>query len=114
MVSVPEAQGCQTFRHRSCRLGTAETNPTRNHQVAGLIPGLAQWVKDLPFSHELWCRSQTWLGSGVAVAVVRLAAAAPVRALAWEPSYAEGVALKGQKKRKKQHSATQICHRTNV
>ena len=21
------------------------TNPTRNHQVAGLIPGLAQWVK---------------------------------------------------------------------
>ena len=23
------------------------TNPTRNHQVAGLIPGLAQWAKDL-------------------------------------------------------------------
>ena len=22
-------------------------NPTRNHKVAGLIPGLAQWVKDL-------------------------------------------------------------------
>ena len=22
------------------------TNPTRNHGVAGLIPGLAQWVKD--------------------------------------------------------------------
>ena len=21
------------------------TNPTRNHEVAGLIPGLAQWVK---------------------------------------------------------------------
>ena len=30
----------------SSRRGTAETNPTRNHEVAGLIPGLAQWVKN--------------------------------------------------------------------
>ena len=27
--------------------GTVEMNPTRNHEVMGLIPGLAQWVKDL-------------------------------------------------------------------
>jgi len=30
----------------SSRRGTAETNPTRNHEVLGLTPGLAQWVKD--------------------------------------------------------------------
>ena len=30
----------------SSRRGAAETNPTRNHEVAGLRPGLAQWVKD--------------------------------------------------------------------
>ena len=23
------------------------TNPTKNYEVVGLIPGLAQWVKDL-------------------------------------------------------------------
>jgi len=27
--------------------GTAETNPPRNHEVADLITGLAQWLKDL-------------------------------------------------------------------
>ena len=31
----------------SSRLGAVETNPTRNHEVAGLTPGLTQWVKDL-------------------------------------------------------------------
>ena len=31
---------------RRSRHGTAETNPTRNHEVVGSIPSLAQWVKD--------------------------------------------------------------------
>ena len=44
------------------------TNLTRNHEVVGSIPSLAQWVKALAL-RELWCRSQTGLRSGVAVAL---------------------------------------------
>ena len=38
-----------TFKNlhfRSSPHGTVEMNPTRNHEAAGLIPGLAQWVKE--------------------------------------------------------------------
>ena len=71
-------------------------NPTRNHEVAGSIPGLGQWVKDL-CCLELWCRLQMQLASGVAVAVCRLVATDPIRPLAWEPPCAMSMALKRQK-----------------
>ena len=43
---------------------------------------------------------QTWLGSGIAVAVVRPVATALIRPLAWELPYAAGAALKRQKTKK--------------
>ena len=48
-------------------------NPTGICEDKGSIPDLTQWVKDLALSElwcELWYRSQTQLGSCVAVAVV--------------------------------------------
>ena len=49
-------------------------------QSLALLGGLRIW-----HCHELWCRSQTQPGSQVATA--------PIRPLAWEPSYAAGTAL---------------------
>ena len=45
------------------------TNPTRNQEIAGWIPGLASRLRIWHY-HELWCRSQMQLRSLVAVAVV--------------------------------------------
>ena len=69
----------------SSRHGTVETNPTGNHEVEGSIPGLSQWVKD-PVLLWLWCRP---------------AATALIRPLAWKPPHAAGLALKGEKDKKK-------------
>ena len=45
------------------------TNPTRNHEVAGLILALLSGLR-IWHCRELWCRLQMWLGSRVAVALV--------------------------------------------
>ena len=54
---------------------------------------------------ELWCRLQTWLGSRIAVAVTRLAAAALIQPLTWDFPHALGVILKRQKERSSRRGA---------
>ena len=54
---------------QSSHLGAVETNPTRNHEL--LVRALASLSGlRIRCCCELWCRSQTRLGSGIAVAVV--------------------------------------------
>ena len=50
--------------------------------------------------HELWCRSRSGSDPMLLWLWCRLAAAAPIRSLAWEPPYATGAALKSKKAEK--------------
>ena len=85
------------FKIRQCRsshCGSVVTNPTSILEDAGLIPCLAQWVKDLALLW-LWCR---------------LAAAAAVRTRAWEIPCAGGMALKKKKKKDSCPSQMGLLH----
>ena len=65
--------------------------------VAGSIPGLVQWVKDLAVAMSCGVGRRGSLDLALLWLQCRLAATALIRPLAWKPPYASGVALKGQK-----------------
>ena len=67
--------------------GSVVMNLTGICEDAGLIPGLAHWIK----------------GSGIVVALP--VATAPIQPLAWELPYALSTALKRQKKKKKKKAS---------
>ena len=67
------------------------TNPSRNHEVVvRSLVSLSGLRIPARRCCDLWCRSQTLPGFGVA----------PIRPLAWEPPYAVGAALEKTKKQK--------------
>ena len=72
-----------------------ETNLTSNHEVVGLIPGLAQWVKDRS-GIAMSCSVVRRHGLDLVLLLLwrRPAAVAPVGPLAWESPCAAGAALK--------------------
>jgi len=92
------------------------TNPTKNHEVVGSVPALAQWVKGsgIAVSCGVGCRR----GSDPALLWLwrRLVATAPIRPLAWEPPYVAGAAQemperqKKNKKQKKEVACTTPSH----
>ena len=64
------------------------TNATRNHEVAGSVPALAQWVNDPGVAVS--CGVGHRHGSDLVLLWLwrRLVAIAPIRPLAWERPYA--------------------------
>ena len=79
------------------------TNPTSTHEDAGLIPGLAQWVKVKLIAVSCGVGRRHGLDPSLLRLWCRPAAIAPIGPLAWEPPYAVCTALIRQK-RKKNHS----------
>ena len=76
------------------------TNPTGNHEVVvrslASFSGLGIW-----HCRELWCRSQTRLGSGVAATVVEAGSRSSDSTLSLETSIYQEGSLKKTKEKKK-------------
>ena len=86
------------------------TNQTRNHEVAGSIPGLAEWVKDMVFavSCGIGLRRSLDLGLLWLWLWLWLAATAPIRPLALEHPYTASAALEKTKKKERKKERKKV------
>ena len=90
--------------------GAAETNPTRNHEVAGSIPGLTLWVKGSGVAVSCGVGHRHSLDLALLWLWYRPAAVALIRPLTWEPPCAAGVALKKiENIKKKRQKKEEVC-----
>ena len=72
-------------------------NPTSIRKDSGSIPGLAQWVQGLGAAMSRSVGRRCCSDPALLWVWCRLAAAAPIRPLAWELLYAAGEALQSKK-----------------
>ena len=98
---------------RSSHCGSAVMHLTSIHEDLGSIPGLASGLS-IWHCHELWYRSQMWLGSGLLWLWGRPAAVALIQPLAWEPPYATPAALKSGKKKNKNKKTHKKTHQNPI
>ena len=92
----------QKLEFKSFCHGTAEMNPTRNHEVSGSIRGLPQWLKGSSVAVSCGIGHRRSLDRAFLRLWCRPVATALIGPLFQEPPYATGAALKDQKKKKKE------------
>ena len=90
----------------SSHCGSAVMSLTSVHEDTSSIPGQGQWIKGFSIAVNFSVGPRHGLYSVLLWLWCRLAAAAPIRPLAWELPYATGAALKSKKYNKKRKLKT--------